>query len=90
MNSFFGNNIKSCYRNSSNNSNIFDSFEGLNESNCQAIIVKGKRKKYLGLNKDEFNEKINDIFENVISGGGDFKKMKKELTFESGKDNSDL
>ena len=71
--------IKVFYLNYKRNRNIFKSFENLNESNAKAVIVKGKRKKYMNLDKEEFENNIYNAIENVISGGGNFKKMKEDL-----------
>ena len=71
--------IKVFYLDLKKNRYFFDTFDDVDSSNCQAIIVKGKRKKYISLNKDEFKENINNVIENIISGGGNFKRLSKEL-----------
>ena len=82
--------IKVFYLNVKNNKFIFESFEESNDDDCKAVIIKGKRKKYICLNKEEFKEKFNNIFENVIYGGGNLKKMKKELLLGNNIKNSEL
>ena len=68
---------------------IFKSFENndikINENNIYAAIVKGKRKKYIAITKDE-NNNLNNIMENILSGGGNFKLLKKGLIFEDNVD----
>ena len=71
------------------NRNIFKSFEDINESNAKAVIIKGKRKKYMNLDKDEFENNVYNAVENVISGGGNFKRMKEDLNLNNNI-NSDL
>ena len=51
--------------------------------------MKGKRKKYISLSKNEFNENINNVIDNIISGGGNFKRLTKELKLGDNK-NTDL
>ena len=82
--------IKVFYLNIKNNKYIFESFEEENEDDCKYAIIKGIRKKYICLNKEEFKEKIDNIFENIISGGGNLKKMKKELILGNDNKNSEL
>ena len=75
--------IKVFYINYKKNKNIFNSFEDLNENNAKAVIIKGKRKKYMNIDKDEFESNIYNAVENVISGGGNFKKMKEDLNLNN-------
>ena len=75
--------IKVFYLNYKKHRNIFKSFDDLNESNSKAIIIKGKRKKYMNLDMDEFDNNIYNAIENVISGGGNFKKMKEDLNLNN-------
>ena len=75
--------IKVFYINYKKNKNIFNSFEDLNENNAKAVIIKGKRKKYMNIDKDEFESNIYNAMENVISGGGNFKKMKEDLNLNN-------
>jgi hypothetical protein len=69
---------------------VFNSFEDLNENNAKIVIIKGKRKKYMSVDKDEFDKNIYNVIENVISGGGNFKKMKDDLKLNNFNHNSDL
>ena len=71
------------------NKYFFETFKDLDSSNCQAIIVKGKRKKYISLDKEEFNNNINNVIDNIISGGGNFKKLPNELKLGDNR-NTDL
>ena len=83
--------IKVFYLNYKKNKNIFKSFEDINESNAKAVIIKGKRKKYMNIDKDEFENNIYNAIDNVISGGGNFKKMKSNLSLnEHNNINTDL
>ena len=75
--------IKVFYINYKKNKNIFNSFEDVNENNAKAVIIKGKRKKYMNIDKDEFESNIYNAVENVISGGGNFKKMKEDLNLNN-------
>ena len=75
--------IKVFYLNYKKHRNIFKSFADLNESNSKAVIIKGKRKKYMNLDMDEFDNNIYNAIENVISGGGNFKKMKEDLNLNN-------
>ena len=75
--------IKVFYLSYKKNKNIFNSFEEINENNAKAVIIKGKRKKYMNLDNDEFENNIYNAVENVISGGGSFKKMKEDLNLNN-------
>ena len=75
--------IKVFYLNYKKNKNIFKSFEGINENNAKAVIIKGKRKKYMNLDKVEFENNIYNAIENIISGGGNFKRMKEDLNLNN-------
>ena len=75
--------IKVFYLNYKKNKNIFNSFEDVNEDNAKAVIIKGKRKKYMNIDKDEFESNIYNAVENIISGGGNFKKMKEDLNLNN-------
>ena len=81
--------VKVFFVNMKKNPKIFEAFEDLDENSCQAVIIKGKRRKYLSLNKEEFRRNINNMVDNIISGGGEFKKLKGELRF-GGEFTSDL
>ena len=82
--------LKVFYLDMKKNKNFFDSFNNEDSSNCQAVIMKGKRKKYISLNKEEFNSNINNVIENIISGGGNFKKMSKEIKLNKDNKTTDL
>ena len=71
------------------NKYFFESFQDINSTNTLAVIIKGKRQKYINLNKDEFNQNINNVIDNIISGGGNFKKILNKLNLGD-KRNSDL
>ena len=81
--------IKGYYLDLKKNKYFFKSFEDIDSSKTQAVIIKGKRKKYISLDSEEFNSKINNIIDNIISGGGNFKKISKKLNFGNNI-NSDL
>ena len=81
--------IKVYYLDLKKNKYFFKSFEDIDSSKTQAVIIKGKRKKYISLDSEEFNSKINNIIDNIISGGGNFKKISKQLNFGNNI-NSDL
>ena len=81
--------LKIFYLDLKKNKYFFESFQDIDSSNTQAVIVKGKRKKYLSLDKDEFNNNINNVVENIISGGGNFKKLLSGLNLGDNR-NSDL
>ena len=75
--------IKVFYLNCTKNKNVFNSFEEINENDTKAVIIKGKRKKYMNLDNDEFENNIYNAVENVISGGGGLKKMKEDLNLNN-------
>ena len=81
--------IKVYYLDLKKNKYFFKSFEDIDSSKTQAVIIKGKRKKYISLDSEEFNSKINNIIDNIISGGGNFKKVSEKLNFGNNI-NSDL
>ena len=81
--------LKVFYLDLKKNKYFFESFKDVDEYNTQVILLKGKRKKYINLNKDEFNANINNVIDNIISGGGNFKKMIKNLNLGD-KRNTDL
>ena len=39
----------------------------------------------MSLNKNDFTNKANNIIDNIISGGGEFKKIKEEMNLENGR-----
>jgi DnaJ family protein C protein 16 len=87
--------VKVFYLNINKYKAIFKSFneEDINFENINAAIVKGKRKKYILISKDSYNNKadFHNIMDNVLSGGGNFKQLKKGLNLNEVNDNkSDL
>ena len=79
--------IKVFYLNVDKYKSIFKSFDNdeINIENTSAVIVKGKRKKYIAVSKETY-QNIKDfynIMDNVISGGGSFKQLKKGLILEN-------
>ena len=79
--------IKVFYLNADKYKSIFKSFDNdeINIENTSAVIVKGKRKKYIAVSKETY-QNIKDfynIMDNVISGGGSFKQLKKGLILEN-------
>ena len=79
--------IKVFYLNADKYKSIFKSFDNdeINFENTSAVIVKGKRKKYIAVSKETY-QNIKDfynIMDNVISGGGSFKQLKKGLILEN-------
>ena len=87
--------VKVFYLNINKYKAIFKSFneEDINFENTSAAIVKGKRKKYILVSKDSYNNKadFHNIMDNVLSGGGSFKQLKKGLNLNIDNDNkSDL
>ena len=81
--------LKIFYLDLKKNKYFFESFIDIDSSNTQAVIIKGKRKKFLSLNAEEFNTNINNVLENILSGGGNFKKLLNGLNLGD-KRNSDL
>jgi len=82
--------IKVFYLSYRKNKNIFKSFEDADEYKSKAVIIKGKRKKYMNIDKEEFNNNIYNVIENVISGGGNFQKLKEGLLLDKEYQNTDL
>ena len=78
--------IKVFYLNINKYKSVFKSFdnEDLNFENTSAVIVKGKRKKYIAVSKENYEniKEFYNIMDNVLSGGGSFKQMKKGLILE--------
>ena len=76
--------VKVFYLNVDKYKSIFKSFDNddLNFENTKAIIVKGKRKKYIAISKENYQnvKDFNNIMDNVVSGGGSFKQLKKGLS----------
>lgn len=89
-NKYLEDHVKVFYLNVNKYKNIFKSFnEELNYENTGAVIVKGKRKKYINISKDNYNNKQDfyNIMENVLSGGGQFKQLKNGLIFSDNEEN---
>ena len=92
---FIDDHVKVFYLNVNKYKGIFKSFgdDNINFENTSAVIVKGKRKKYIAISKDNFNniKDFYNIMDLVLSGGGSFKQLKKGLILEENSDNkSDL
>lgn len=62
---------------------FWDSFED-EDKNSQAIIVKGKRKKYLAL-KGTIDLQSVGIIDNILGGGGSMKNLLSEINFTNKK-----
>ena len=78
-NKYLNDKIVILYLNPKNYPNFWKSFDE-EDKNCKAVIIKGKRNKYYPINKEKFNEKeLINIIDNIISGGGDNKKLIKPL-----------
>ena len=79
-------NVKVFYLNINKYKSIFQSFDdsNINSENTKGVIVKGKRKKFIAISKDNYQnmKDFYNIMDNVVSGGGDFKQLKKGLIFE--------
>lgn len=81
-NKYLEDHVKVFYLNVNKYQNIFKSFnEELSYENTAAVIVKGKRKKYINISKDNYNNKKDfyNTMENILSGGGQFKQLKNGL-----------
>ena len=92
---FIEDHVKVFYLNANKYKNIFKSFndDNINYENTSAVIVKGKRKKYIPISKDNYKniKDFYNIMDNVISGGGNFKSLKKGLILDENNENkSDL
>ena len=87
---YYKENIQVFYINYIKNKNIFNSFEDVNELNTKAVIIKGRRKKYINLDKYEFENNIYNVIENAIFGGGNFKKLKNELKLNNANVNTNI
>ena len=92
---FIDDHVKVFYLNINKYKGIFSSFndETINADNTRAVIVKGKRKKYIAISKDAFKniKDFYNIMDNVLSGGGSFKQLKKALILNDNNENkSDL
>ena len=93
---FIEDHVKVFYININKYKAIFSSFnpeDNIKFENTVAIIVKGKRKKYIPISKESFEntKDFYNIMDNVLSGGGSFKPLKKGLILDEINDNkSDL
>ena len=77
------------YLDPNNYKHFWESFDS-KDKKCKAVIIKGKRKKYYPINNEKFNEKeLLNILDNIISGGGDYKKLLKPLNLNKNA-NTDL
>jgi curved DNA-binding protein CbpA len=52
------------------------------------IIIKGKRRRYYGVNGN--SESLEKAIDNILGGGGDFKPLKVKLNFVSNEEKKDL
>ena len=60
--------------------NFYSSFEQ-EDHGAEFILLKGKRKKYIAIKKLNNKQDLYKLIENVINGGGNFKKLRKGLNF---------
>ena len=78
--------VKVFYLNVDKYKSVFKSFENddLNYDNIKAVIVKGKRKKYRVITRENYQnvKDFYNIMDNILSGGGSFKQMKKGIIFD--------
>ena len=78
--------VKVFYLNVDKYKSVFKSFENddLNYDNTKAVIVKGKRKKYRVITRENYQnvKDFYNIMDNILSGGGSFKQMKKGIIFD--------
>ena len=83
--------VKVFYLNVDKYKSIFKSFneENINFENTSAVIVKGKRKNYILISKEIYNnaKDFHNIMDNVLSGGGSFKQLKKGLLLNENNEN---
>ena len=88
-NKYLNDKIIMFYLDPNNYKHFWESFDS-KDKKCKAVIVKGKRKKYYPINNEKFNEKeLLNILDNIISGGGDYKKLLKPLNLNKNA-NTDL
>ena len=82
-NKFIDDHVKVFYLNISKYKEIFSSFKDdtINFENTSAVIIKGKRKKYIAISKENYSniKEFYIIMDNVLSGGGSFKILKNGL-----------
>ena len=88
---FIDDHVKVFYLNVNKYKGIFNSFgdNDINFENTSAIILKGKRKKFIPISKENYSniKDFYNIMDNVLSGGGNFKQLKKGLILEEIIDN---
>ena len=91
-NKYINDHIKVYYINVERYENFYENFEnsGMNDNdNFGGIVIKGKRKRYLPIEKEKFNIKdLSNIVDNVVSGGGDFKNLKGDIKFNLKENNT--
>ena len=82
--------VKVFYLNIDKYKSIFKSFDNdeINVENTSAVIVKGKRKKYIAISQEIYGniKDFHNIMDNVLSGGGNFRQLKKGLILENKND----
>ena len=92
-NKFIDDHVKVFYLNVGKYKRIFNSFNdnNINFENTSAVIVKGKRKKYIGISKENYSniKDFYNIMDNVLSGGGSFKILKNGLILNENNDYKD-
>ena len=89
-NKYLNDRISMFYLDPSNYKFFWNSFNE-EDKNCKAIILKGKRKKYYPINNEKFKEsELLNILDNIISGGGDYKKLLKVLNLSNKEEVGDL
>ena len=92
-NKFIDDHVKVFYLNVGKYKGIFNSFndDKINFQNTSAVIVKGKRKKYIAISKENYSniKDFYNIMDNVLSGGGSFKILKNGLILNENNDNKD-
>ena len=90
---FIDDHVKVFYLNVGKYKRIFNSFNdnNINLENTSAVIIKGKRKKYIAISKENYSniKEFYNIMDNVLSGGGSFKILKNGLILKENNDNKD-
>ena len=90
---FIDDHVKVFYLNVNKYKTIFNSFgdDNITFENTSAVIVKGKRKKYIAISKENYSniKDFYNVMDNVLSGGGSFKQLKKGLILEENNDNKE-
>lgn len=75
--------IKIYYVNHKQFKNFWLSFQNEDKNKCEGILLKGKRKKYIPLHNVLDVTKMSNVIDNVLSGGGEFKKLIKGLNLSN-------